>query len=372
MKKKRLRRILIVLLCLSVAVAAGAYYISRQNEKEKVILVVNGESVYVNEAMVYWKIMQMEFEEFGGEDLWNVSVLGLDPLQTAIDRTMESIVRVKIAKPIAGQVYMAERGMVEQASQRLRAKLGDEYCALYGISDDLIRKVISENYLAGRYEENAHFRTSDFEKDIQQGLQDRFGIYDEYDPDWYLETYIIQPMMFYTGQWVGDEWISYSDTQKEAILATAKAVLDVSNVRNFRQIAAYFSDDISVGSNPVFHRGAVIHPIDRFGNVYLGQMETSVAEVIQKTNINEMTDIIVTEYGYLVCLVTGKRAATENDLAEYERQLIQEKETYREDLLEALKQQRMDEEWQRLEAESDIIRYRERWSLYVKEHVDSP
>ena len=372
MKKIRFKRIIIVVLILALLLGGGAYYIIRSQDQEKVILVVNGESVYVNEAMVYWKIMQMEFESVGGEDLWNVSVLGLDPTQTAIDRTLESIVRVKIAKPIAGQIYMAESGTIEEAAQKLKTKLGEDYCAEYGITDDLIQKVVSENYLALRYEENAHFRTSDFENDIEQGLKEQFGVYDEYDQAEYLKTYIILPMMFYTGQWVGDEWISYSDTQKDAILATAKAVLDVSNVHNFRDIASYFSDDSTVANNPVFHRGAVINPTERFGNVYLGQMEASVAEVLQKTMINEMTDIIVTEYGYLVCLVTGVREAQESDYAQYEQQLIREKETYREDLLESLKEQRMEEEWERLEQESVITRYRERWSLYVKEHVDSP
>ena len=81
-----------------------------------------------------------------------------------------------------------------------------------------------------------------------------------------------------------------------------------------------------------------------------------------------MTDIITTDYGYLICVISGKREAQESDYKEYEEQLTKEKETYRQDLLETLKQQRMEQEWQRLEQESDVVRYRERWSLFVTEN----
>lgn len=333
-----------------------------------VVLTVGDEKVYLPEAMVYWKLMQSAYESIGGEEVWEMDMLGLDPSETAMERVLESLVRVKVVQGITPPIKTADEALIMEKCQELKEFLGQDYCDRFGIRDELIEEIVRENFRAYRYEETADFRTSEFETQIAEGMEAQFGRYETYEQEQYLQTAVIYTMMFYTGQWNGDTWVSYPEAQRDQILTTAESVLAITNQENFLSIAKTLSDDAQVIGNPVFEAGAIKNEAMRFGNVYYGQMLSEAAEVIFASEIGDITKIIETPYGYLICYVTGFREAREGDFASYQEQLQREKAAYRSQLIHELKAQRMEQEWQRLTDENVIVYNRTRFSEYLQEN----
>lgn len=335
-------------------------------QEDDVVLKVNGQSVHASEALVYWKLVKKSFVLIGSDRVWDLDMMGMDARQTAIDRTLASIIRVKTAQEDVGQVSESDVVRIEQAVDQLQKDLGNIYMQKNGIDRSLLETIITENYLVSRYEANANFRTSDFEEEISQRLQEQYGAYDSYDKDDYLKTAVIRPLMFYTGQWSDDTWTSYPDSQKEQIYTKVQALRERLDTDNFSTLGEK-ADETTVKNNPALTEGAVSSSYMQYGDVYKGQMDPAAAEAIFSTPIGQITQVIETPYGYMIAYVTGFREPASEDYVTYKRQLKQARYRYRLDLLDSLKEQRLEEEFERLENEADIETYPDKLSRYIKE-----
>ncbi len=335
--------------------------------RPKPYITVNGEEVYEGEMMIYYRLMQLEFEKAGGEEIWDLNMLGFDSKQAVIDRAFASVIRIKVAQSIAGTIKSQEYTEILKRSDQLEDILGKDFMEEHGIDRELIEKVVSENYLIHRYEETAGFRTSDFEEQIQALVEERYGLYDELDKEDYLQNVTLIPMMFYTGEYAEGEWISYPESQKEQIRQTAMEIYELVDEKNFYAMTLRFGNNRGdVQLNPVFHQGDIISPGGNMGNVYKGQILPEAAEVIFDTEPGTMTEFMTTEYGYLVCLVTRITGPYEQDLITYQNQLQIVRSSFREQAFGVLKQQRLEEEWNRLEQESEITVRKEAFSELVE------
>ena len=365
---RRSRKWLAAALLTLLLVGGSLYLVGKhaQRPDQMEILNVNGEAVCINEAMVYYKMMQMEFEQIGSSSIWDLEISGLDPQQTAMDRVMESMIRVKVIQSLAGSLKEKEEESIQEKADQLEKVLGRSYMETHGIYRELVEKVMLENYKAYRYEKDAKFLPGSNEEEIENKLQETFAAYDYLDQSIYLQKASIMPMMFYTGQWVEGEWVSYSDAQKVLILEEAQEIRDGLEEKNFTEIARWRSDCWEIEGNPVFSQGAIQNQLMDYGIVYRGQVQTEAADVIFRTKQGEITDVIETKYGYLIVKVLSYPSESPNESMDYEEQLKAARETYKAKIMEELKKQRLEEEWQRLEDESEIQRYDERWESYVR------
>lgn len=363
------RIVLSVLLTIMFAVILLAWIRDRQTPEKLKVLEIDQQAVYINEAMIYYRLMQDAFEQKGGEDIWTLDVLGVDVRQTALDRVLESIIRIKTAAKAAGKASSYEEEEITRLKEVLKSYLGEEYCLIHEIDDQTLMKVAEDNYLAYRYEHNVRFLYSEIEDDIQSGMAERFGIYDNTRTmNDYLSRVILEPIMFYTGTFVEGEWTVYPAVQREQILQYAETVREAITTKNYYTMRKQFADTSSVTDNPVFQRGEVICPEERFGQVYRGQIDRSVRDQIFSLKIGEISPIIETPYGYLIVRITGFRDPMEQDRQEFERQLTLAKAQYRSELTEELKARRLSSELDRLVEESTLVRYDDLFAEYVREH----
>ncbi len=352
---------------LTTLIAAGLFWLYSYPERpdQIVVLEVNEEEISVSEAMIYHRLMQKQFESMGSENIWNLDILGLDPEQTEVERVLESIIRVKAIQPVAGMADEAEEREIIAKADMLEKFLGQEYIQKHEIDRELIEKVVRENYLAYRYEKKATFLPGSNEEEIQEKMNEIFIRYEHLNVEQYMRAVTLVPMMFYTGEWVEGEWVTYSEAQKAVILETVQRIYDNLDRANFKDYAEGFADSIVIEENPVFADGVVQNPKMNYGSVYFGQMKQEVAEKIWSTKGGSISDLIETEYGYLIVKVISFLPSRESDVQMYEERLEMVKEEYRSRVIEELKDQRMEEEWQRLEQESKVLRYEEVWENYV-------
>lgn len=369
-KKKKRRRLLVVLLAVVAGLCWIGYSYARSQMPEGLeVLEVNGQHVYASEAMVYYKIMRLEYEEELGENIWDYQMLGVDPDQMAMDRVMESMIRIKV---IQGQRYTgptASQEEIDSAVEKLSRILGEDYKKAHGISDSLLTSIVTENYMAYEYEQNANFIFSGLEDEIEQNVEETFGVYDEAEfEENYLQTAIVRPIMFYTGQWVEGEWVSYPDVQKEQILAKAEAVHDALTISNYSTYAADYGDDISCVTNPVFNQGYVINEDTDKGYVYRGQISEEASDAIFALSVGQISDIIETTYGYLIVESLGFPVTDEADHDSYAEQLNSARASFRLDIVGELKASRLEEELDRMISQSSITRYDQRLAEYIRDH----
>ncbi len=366
-KRGRRGRKLLQWMLLLLLLGVGGYFLHQYTQRpdQATILEVNEEKVSISEAMVYYRLMELEFERMGSEEIWGLEILGLDPEQTALERVIESMIRIKAIKSSAGALNEKEKTELKSVAAGLAKLLGDEYCKQHYIDDDLLEKVVQENYLAYRYEAEATFLPGSNESEIQEKLRQTFARYDNLNVEQYTRTIRLKPMMFYTGEWVEGEWVTYSEAQKAVILEEVLRIYENLDAERFSAFSNEFADSTEVADNPVFAEGAVQHPRMNYGAVYFGQMEQSVAEKILYTPIGSVSELIETKYGYLIVQVVSLSPSTSYDIQSYQEILEKVKEDYRDEIIEQLKSQRMEEEWQRLEKESRIQRHDAKWEAYM-------
>ncbi|MCI8633794.1 MAG: hypothetical protein HFE64_09995 [Lachnospiraceae bacterium] len=351
---------------LTAMLAAGLLILSLQSGKRADqirILQVGDEMVYANEAMVYWHLLCNEFEGMATEEIWDLQILGLDPKQTAMDRVLESIVRIKAIQPLVSSLKEGEAEALQAQVERLQRELGQAYMDKHQIDEALLRQILEENYKAYRYEKEAKFLAGSNEEQIAQRQREAFAVYEVLDRQQYLQTAAVRFLMMYTGQWADGEWISYSDAQKELILQEAEELHAQLTPETFGQMVKEREE--AEQENPVFSQGAVQHKKGEYGYLYYGQIDPEAAEIIFQTSLGEITPVIETEYGYLIVQVISYCTPTPTDEMEYEKQLESAKEAYRMQLMEELKHERLEEEWQRLEEETLIRRWDEKWTAYI-------
>lgn len=357
----------LTMLLLAAAIIVPLNGCTQPDQKE--VLRVNGESVSISEAMVYYELMRTEFERIGTEEIWDLEIIGLDPQQTAMDRVLESIVRVKVIQSLGGSLKSSEEQNIREKADHLASVLGEAYMEKHCIDQPLLEKIVRENYQAYRYEQDAKFLPGSNEEEIENKLKETFAAYEYLDQRTYLQSAAILPMMFYTGEWVEGEWVSYSEAQKALILEEAAKLRENLTPANFREISRQESDCWTVEGNPVFEQGAIRHPRQDLGIVYYGQMEQETAEAIFSTPPGEITDILETPYGYLIVRVVMYPAFTDAAFSEYEEQLRSARETERARIINELKKQRLEEEWQRLEEESEIQYFSDVWEEYIRQNL---
>ena len=361
-------RVIIITLLVLMSLLFVLFWVRKNRKPERLtVLEINGTPVYINEAMIYYQMMREAFEAKGGEDIWTLDILGIDAEQTALDQTLTSIVRVKTARNAMQEPTQDDKIRIEAAAAAIRDHLSQEYRLRHEIDDNLIYQVAEDNYLAYQYEHNARFLYTEIEDDIQAGMAQRFGKYDNTKTmNDYLERVILDPIMFYTGTFVEDRWTSYPEVQREQILTKAEAVLSALTADNFRFMANQFADSTEVTGNPVFQQGEVICPEERFGQIYKGQIDASVAEQIFSLSIGEISPIMETPYGYLIVRVSGFRSPLDQDRTTFEQQLAQARTRYRLALTEELKERRLSQELDHLVEESTVIKYEELFAEYVR------
>ncbi len=366
-EKDRRSRKIVGWIVLTLLIAVGLLWLYSYPERpdQMVVLEVNEEEISVSEAMIYHRLMQKQFESMGSENIWNLDILGLDPEQTELERVLESIIRIKAIQPSAGLTDEAEEKEVIRKANMLEKFLGPEYMQKHGIGRELIEKVVRENYLAYRYEKKATFLPGSNEEEIQEKMNEIFVRYEYLNVEQYMRSVTLVPMMFYTGEWVEGEWVTYSEAQKAVILEMVQRIYANLDRTNFKDYAEGFADSIVIEENPVFADGVVQNPRMNYGTVCFGQMKQEVAEKVWSTESGSISDLIETEYGYLIVKVITFLPSRESDAQVYEERLENVKEEYRSKVIEELKDQRMEEEWQRLEQESKVLRYEEVWENYA-------
>jgi parvulin-like peptidyl-prolyl isomerase len=131
-----------------------------QENAGELIAMIGGTKVYYNEAMIYLKSAQKNYEADYGDGIWNADILGNGETFGAMikDEVMNQITELKIIRDKAEElgITLTEE---EQAEADSYAKehfegLTEEDKSRYLVTEELLRQVYEDNLLAGKVFEN--------------------------------------------------------------------------------------------------------------------------------------------------------------------------------------------------------------------------
>ena len=353
---KSIKAILIIL-CMA-GILAGC------EKKDDILMTIQSEEVPLREGMIYLKMAASDFEELGGQDIWKLSLMGKDAVQTVSERALQSLVRTKVlAREGAGDLTQEERQELDDMRPKLKSTLGADFCEKWDISDEVLERVLRDSYIADRYQTSQQFTTD--QQELENKVDEAFAWYDNTDVESYLQKVRLLPLMVYTGEWADGAWVEYPAERKEEKRAKIQeAYGQLENGGDFQKVAAQFGEDAENSANRLLNEG-IIRAYGEGQTYYRGQIQPDLAERIFRIPANEYTDIIPVQYGFIIVYVLDFPETGSRDLAQYTAQLQKAKRQYREDLIAGFSLQGFNDLYEQIEQRTPISIDEELWTKAV-------
>ncbi len=332
------------------------------------IVNTGGVKVYEEEALIYLRLTLMEYEEIAGENVWDLSPGGRDAFQMAADNALDSVIRVKLVQPDNGVVSQSVHTKLSAKVVELKEKLGEAWIKKMDISDVMLYRILAENYWAAEFESKLKYDAGDIAKDIDARVENAFAEYNDTDTEIYLQKVRLQSIMCYTGEWVEGVWIQYpEERQKEKQILMEEVSKRIKEGEDFSQLCKEYNEMREFG-NPLFSQG--IFKNRDGGFFYRGQIYADLVEQIFRLSEGQCSEVIETEYGYLIVKVQKYPERSEQDLLIYKNTLANEKLEYRNELIATLRKQKIEEEVERLRQGTRVeVQYTE-WDKILREYVE--
>lgn len=340
----------------------------KEQQEKTVLLTVDGVDVELKEGLLYRELTQQAFEERGGAEIWDLNLSGRDAAQTADEKALESLIRTQVlSRQTENQPLDPEdQRLIDTSIVRLLEDVGTERLQELGISEADLKCYMEKSYRACQYRKSLNFLPGSLESDLKEQVSEAFARYDSLDQEIYLQKVQMDAIMMYTGEWIDDGWISYPDSQREEIrrrMEEAQELLQAG--ASFAQLRYIYSEDDSLTENPLLNEGVVKD--ETASELYRGQIQTDLAEKIFRTPAGEYTDILQTQYGYILVRVEYFAQVEDHDYTVYQQQLEKARARYQTTLMQDLSQEQFETEYERLQAEAEVVVNEELWNTVISD-----
>ena len=237
------------------------------------------------ETNVYLETLKNKYVASYGEDILNVTIDGTAFADRIKDNVLADISKIKAMNILAEQKNVAlsesEEAKAEEAADEYMSGLSQYETEKLMIDRDIIVKMYSEYALANKI-------YSEIIKDINPEISD-----DE------ARTITVLHIFFktYTTNGKG-EMVRYSEETQKEIYKKAQGVLELAKdpEHDFEELAYIYSDTDTLELS--------------FGK---GEMEPEIEQAAFDLGVNEVSDIVTTQYGYHIfkCINTFNREQTD-------------------------------------------------------------
>lgn len=187
-KKRRVRHALAsvaaVLLCFSILLSFSGCAFGKGNKKtvwnDGSMLRIGDSQVDYREGMVYLRAVQEEYEQYYGSDIWMYAIDGQGNTvgELVKEQVLEQIIYMKIVCEQADAlgIVLTEEELydVEEKTKDYMEKIKDSDLILYGINEDIVRRIYSDNVLARKTFE---YVTLNVDTDISDDIAGQHRLY---------------------------------------------------------------------------------------------------------------------------------------------------------------------------------------------------
>lgn len=292
MKKRRLIRLSMVLLCILLTGCLGG---CKNSDRGKVVFttsLANDElfridqvSCKLPEYMLYLVNTQNKYEEVFGKEIWEVSFEGITLEDNVKDNVLAKIARMKSVYLLACQKEITlteqEETLLQEAAKKYFSSLSQVEVETMGVTEEIVLQLYRENALA--------------DKVYRQIIA---GVNPEISDDEARTVTVEQIFLRTCSKDANGNVIAYSDTMKAEVLEKINSVreLAVSGEQGFTELAGRYSDEKTI-------------------RISLKKEEADpvLEKVVFSLQTDEISEVIETEEGYylLKCISTFDKEQTD-------------------------------------------------------------
>jgi hypothetical protein len=355
MKEKRIGLLAVVIIV--AALIVGIIHLS-----PKTILKVDTTRVYEPEAMVYIAMAAKQFEEIGGEHIWELSFDETDAQTTVEEVALETLLQVKLLNYHGTSLSSEEQAEIERKLPELAAYLGEDWIEAEGISEKTLRTVLQENYLVWKYQESVAYDEEEIEAAVEEALSD----YQNAEERGMLDSVRFDVIIYYNGVLNGDEWVRYpTETWQEQLQKIQEVQQRLQQGEDFEAVAAEYGEHRTDEEQMLFYCG-IWQDAEPTGYYYRGQLNSALAGKLFKLEAGVVSDPIETPYGAMIVRVQAYHEAEAQDREAFLLLLDQAETRIRQQYIDASRQTGLQNEVAQLKRETDIELWEERWASVLQ------
>ncbi len=327
--------------------------------KTSPVLTVGKDEISVEQARIYLALTLQEYEQRGGNEIWNMKIGGESAYDAACEAALSSMIRNRVVlekrHTSKRTITQEEQTEIDQAVDRLYQRLGAETLESWRLTREQVEKLVQEEYTVWSFLNQMDYEADQTE--VERQVEEYFVWYDHLNVEEYMQKIWLDAVVIYTGQWIGDEWVEYSAEGKERQRQQAEQVAEaLASGTEFEEVRKRYSEEETIRFAAPFREGLIQNDV---GSVfYKGQLERNLWEPLFRIPSGEYSQILESRYGYLIVKVLGFPDTEDDAQRIYQQKLETEREQYRQTVLKA-------------ETYKGILAIVEQWQEETEVHIDT-
>ncbi len=274
--------------------------------KTSPVLTVGQNEISGEQARIYLALTLQEYEQRGGNEIWNMKIGGENAYDAACEAALSSMIRNRVVlekrHTAKRTITQEEQKEIDQAVDRLYQRLGAETLEAWGLTREQVEKLIQEEYTVWSFLSQMDYEADQTE--VERQVEEYFVWYDHLNVEEYMQKIWLDAVVIYTGQWIGGEWVEYSAEGKERQRQQAEQAAEaLASGAEFEEVRKRYSEEETIRFAAPFREGLIQNDV---GSVfYKGQLERNLWEPLFRIPSGEYSQILESRYGYLIVKVLG-------------------------------------------------------------------
>lgn len=296
-------------------------------------LSISGEDVYKDEVMLYLLQTYNEFEQLGGEDVWQITDFngGKSANDVAKQGALDNLLMTKVLvlKAIELNINLSEEDLtvIDGQAQIYYDNLNTSFVSQQGITIEAVKRVLIDNGLSVKVEEYSKNNYEITTEEIETRLFDN----EEFiwlksqlkkGTKWILTKYSLEHIVTYTHQKDDNgEWVYISDDQKNyAYNRIEEAQNAVAISDDFTKVMFEYTEDVDVS-------------LENYKmNVSRLQLSNEFSLALEPLVPGDVSDIVESDYGYHLFKVNDIVFPTNDEVLDFENSFSKWEEALREEV----------------------------------------
>lgn len=282
-------------ICLLICVLILSACAKREAEDET-WLIINDIEVFEDEVMLYLLQTASEFEELGGDDVWQIKDFSgsMSASEVAKQGALDNLIKVKILATRLEEAHMeipesVKNEMMDQ-SKRYFEGLSETFTTKHKITTDSVYHVLEENQKAKQMEEQvmANYEINHDEVDEILNSNSEFSMLKDKDPAELLTSYKVLNIVVYTHyiDELGEKKLISENSVEMAKSTIEEAYKAVEDGKPFEEaVKDYTEEDMNLDS-------------DLSINVSRFRISEAFGDALSRLEDGEISGILEDELGY--------------------------------------------------------------------------
>lgn len=321
---KFISKIMLLFICIFYLVGCSSQIMSNEKidntSSDEQLLKINGVNITIDEVMPYLLQVKMEFEQLGGEDVWDHNDFsgGKKAEDVAKQGVLDNVIRTKIlitkSKEMGISLTESEQDKISTQALKYYEQLDEADISKYHVSKNSIIKSFNEYQLANKVE---HEMTKEYipaEEELQEELikNNDYANLKNKDPNQTLRKIKVQQILLKThNKNDNDEYTLIShDILKEAKTVADEVYKKATKKQDFTKLVSQYSQDVQTKEK----NGEDI--------LLVGLIQEDFPSLIN-LKPGEISDILQSKIGYHIFKVIKIIEPTKEDIIAYNEKFSQ-------------------------------------------------